>query len=100
MRWLEQYPRYFRGIQARLERSKGIPDNEQWAIDQLNQYWTVYVERAKRAQQQHRDIPELETWRWMLEEYRISLFAQSLGTLKPVSAKRLDKMLAELPELG
>jgi len=34
--------------------------------------------------------------RWMIEEYRVSLFAQSLGTQIPVSAKRLDRQLEKL----
>ena len=34
---------------------------------------------------------ELVQYRWMLEEYRVSLFAQGVGTSIPVSAKRLDK---------
>ena len=37
------------------------------------------------------DDPALEAYRWMLEELRVSLFAQELGTSIPVSAKRLQK---------
>ena len=40
--------------------------------------------------------PELETFRWMLEEFRVSLFAQELGTIIPVSAKRLEKHWANV----
>ena len=36
---------------------------------------------------------ELEAYRWAIEEYRVSLFAQKLGTSMSVSAKRLEKML-------
>ena len=36
-------------------------------------------------------------YRWMIEEYRISLFAQQLGTVGPVSRKRLEKLWEELP---
>jgi len=41
-----------------------------------------------------RPSPELSRLRWMIEEFRISLFAQNLRTLIPVSAKRLDAQLA------
>ncbi|HWJ05116.1 MAG TPA: DUF3418 domain-containing protein, partial [Steroidobacteraceae bacterium] len=41
------------------------------------------------------DMPsiERERLRWMIEEFRLSLFAQDLRTLMPVSAKRLDEQL-------
>ena len=37
------------------------------------------------------DDENLQDYRWMIEEYRVSLFAQSLGTSMPVSGKRLEK---------
>ena len=43
-------------------------------------------------------VPELETYRWMLEEYRVHLFAQELGTSMSVSEKRLDRQWAQIPE--
>lgn len=95
---LEQFPRYFKAIQNRLDRNKGIPANEQLIIDSLKQYWQLYKGRLDKYQKQQRVVPELDEFRWMQEEYRVSLFAQSLGTLKPVSAKRLDKLVAELPD--
>jgi ATP-dependent helicase HrpA len=42
------------------------------------------------------DDPDLTAYRWLIEEYRISLFAQELGTAVPVSAKRLDKKWDQL----
>jgi ATP-dependent helicase HrpA len=39
--------------------------------------------------------PEVERLRWMIEEFRLSLFAQDLRTLGPVSAKRLEAQLAQ-----
>jgi ATP-dependent helicase HrpA len=98
MHWLEQYPRYCRGILARLDRSKGIPANEQWSIDQIKGYWDSLQKKQAQAVLQNRPLLELEQFRWMLEEYRISLFAQSLGTIKPVSAKRLDQWLAAISQ--
>ena len=40
--------------------------------------------------------PQLELYRWMLEEYRVSLFAQKLGTAISVSPKRLDQQWANV----
>ena len=43
-------------------------------------------------------IPEHEPFRWALEEFRVSLFAQQLKTAYPVSAKRMDKLWDERGE--
>jgi ATP-dependent helicase HrpA len=40
----------------------------------------------------------IETFRWLVEEYRVSLFAQELGTAEPVSPVKLDRALAELSQ--
>ncbi|MOA53082.1 ATP-dependent RNA helicase HrpA [compost metagenome] len=59
-------------------------------------YWEQYRARlAKHAQEGKRD-PELVLYRWMLEEYRVSLFAQQLGTRMPVSDKRLNKQWSQV----
>ena len=39
-------------------------------------------------------------FRWMIEEFKVSLFAQELGTAQPVSAKRLDEKLALIRQSG
>jgi ATP-dependent helicase HrpA len=42
-------------------------------------------------------VPEAnyEAFRWMLEEFRVSVFAQELGTAQPVSAKRLEALFED-----
>ncbi len=52
---------------------------------------------AKHAREGKRD-PNLVVYRWMLEEYRVSLFAQQLGTKQPVSDKRLNKLWGEVQD--
>jgi ATP-dependent helicase HrpA len=44
-------------------------------------------------------IEELETFRWMIEEFRVSLFAQELKTPYPISSKRLRKKLGEIQRM-
>lgn len=58
---------------------------------ELQRLWNRYEQKAAEHQLQGRVDPELLKFRWLLEEYRVSLFAQQLGTSQPVSAKRLEK---------
>jgi ATP-dependent helicase HrpA len=45
-------------------------------------------------------LQKLENLRWLLEEYRVSIFAQELGASEPVSPKLLDSLLAEIESLA
>ena len=91
-RWLQQYPRYFRAMTLRLEKiaSSGWRRDLR-AFSQLEPFLDTC--RARAADHRRRGVydAELETFRWMLEEFRVSLFAQELGTIIPVSVKRLEK---------
>lgn len=58
--------------------------------------WQLYLDRARHQQAQGIVDPELLLLRWMLEEYRVSLFAQKFGTAIPVSPKRLEQQWAKL----
>ena len=94
--WLRQYPRYFRAICRRLENlPSGVPRD--WkTFQEFQPRWKLYLEQARHQQTQGIFDPELIHMRWMLEEYRVSLFAQKLGTAIPVSPKRLDQQWAKL----
>ena len=82
---LRQYPRYFRGIALRLEKLGGNIEKDSAGVDAVGQWWS----RFEQVDDESRE--KLEKFRWMLEEYRISLFAQSIGTTMPVSEKRLTR---------
>ena len=58
--------------------------------------WQLYLELARDHQTQGIVDAELMHLRWMLEEYRVSLFAQKLGTAIPASPKRLEQQWAKL----
>jgi ATP-dependent helicase HrpA len=90
---LKEYPRYFKAIVARLEKwsNGGAQTDAQYAAE-LEEYWTRYEEATRRAEALGVLVPELETFRWAIEEYRVSLFAQRLGTAIKVSPVRLEKM--------
>lgn len=83
--WLRHYPRYFRGITHRLERLAGATRHDEEAVREIRHWEKLYLDASEADQE------ALQKYRWMLEEFRISLFAQSIGTTMPVSGKRLEK---------
>ncbi|MEK6234269.1 MAG: DUF3418 domain-containing protein, partial [Planctomycetales bacterium] len=88
--WLLQYPRYFYAIAARLEKlSSTSADRDQRACREVQARCSACEDRAARHRERGVHDPQLIRYRWMLEEYRVSLFAQELGTFITVSAKRL-----------
>ncbi|MCA9155738.1 MAG: DUF3418 domain-containing protein, partial [Planctomycetales bacterium] len=50
-----------------------------------------FRQRAQELATQNEDDPALDEYRWLIEEYRVSLFAQQLGTSTKVSSQRLEK---------
>jgi ATP-dependent helicase HrpA len=90
--WLLHYPRYLNAVVRRLEKLTGgghVRDQQQ--LPGLKLRWQRCFEKLQQHEQRQVFDPALETYRWMLEEYRVLLFAQELGTAIPVSEKRLDK---------
>ncbi|MFZ5724731.1 MAG: ATP-dependent RNA helicase HrpA [Pseudomonadota bacterium] len=94
--WLTEFPRYLQAMQARLDKLPGQPERDRAAAGELRAL--VDDEQALRArlQAEGRQSIELDRYRWMIEEYRVSLFAQTLGTRMPVSAQRLAKQRARI----
>lgn len=94
--WLESVPRYLEGILIRLDKAATNRGRDQLFSQELNQLWEKYHTKSEQLRQREGSAQHLLPFRWMLEEYRVSLFAQQLGTAMPVSAKRLDKLWSEL----
>ncbi|WP_051206481.1 ATP-dependent RNA helicase HrpA [Oceanospirillum maris] len=94
--WLEAVPRYLQGILIRLDKAATNRGRDQLWSQELNQLWEKYHAKAEQLKQREGSGQRLLPFRWMLEEYRVSLFAQQLGTALPVSAKRLNKLWSEL----
>jgi ATP-dependent helicase HrpA len=93
-RWLEHFPRYLAAMRTRLEKlAAGGPVIERDA--QAMELVTPFVRQYELRKREHDAIglrdPELELFRWMLEEYRVSLFAQELGMAIPVSQRRMER---------
>ncbi len=89
--WLPQIPRYLAGIAQRHKKllDAGLEKDSRLATA-VFPYWKAYVDRATDPDAD----PPGQAWvtfRWLIEEYRVSLFAQNLGTATKVS----DKILAD-----
>jgi ATP-dependent helicase HrpA len=96
--WLRHYPRYMQACTTRLERfsgQRGKDDKNREQLTALQQPLLDYLERHPQGLLLN---PHVEQYRWMLEELRVSLFAQSLGTALPVSAKRLQECWQKVAE--
>jgi ATP-dependent helicase HrpA len=95
--WLLQFPRYLEAAARRLERLGGgrLERDRQLTGEIAPLQQACMSRRAELARQGVHDAA-LETYRWMLEEYRVSLFAQDLGTAAAVSAQRLARQWAEV----
>ncbi|AYF87854.1 ATP-dependent RNA helicase HrpA [Pseudomonas sp. DY-1] len=94
--WLKELPRYLKAIEQRFDKIAAQLQRDRVWSGELAGYWEQYQARlAKHAQEGKRD-PELVLYRWMLEEYRVSLFAQQLGTKMAVSDKRLNKQWSQV----
>ncbi|BAO44334.1 ATP-dependent RNA helicase HrpA [Thiolapillus brandeum] len=93
---LQQYPRYLKALSSRLQKLQNAPLRDQQLLNELQPLQDDWLERWKAASEKGVEDPRLEEIRWMLEEFRISLFAQELKTAYPVSAKRIKKRWREL----
>ena len=91
---LQHYARYLKAIVLRLEKWRSDPARDGAKLLELKpqeqRYWRLVAERKGAV-----DDRMLE-FRWLLEELRVSFFAQELRTPQPVSVKRLDKAWTQL----
>ena len=89
--WLKELPRYLRAVEQRFDKLAGQLQKDRVWSGELNACWAQYQARLSKHRQEGKRDPQLVLYRWMLEEYRVSLFAQQLGTKLPVSDKRVSK---------
>ncbi|MGE5171939.1 MAG: ATP-dependent RNA helicase HrpA, partial [Rudaea sp.] len=88
---LAHLPRYLQAMARRLQRFAEHPERDQRHAAQVGAWWSRYVERAQAERRAGGVSPGLAAFRWMLEELRVSLFAQELRTPVPVSLKRVER---------
>lgn len=91
---LQHFARYLKAITLRLEKWRADPARDAARLAELRpqeqRYWRLVAERKGAVD------ARMQEFRWLLEELRVSFFAQELRTPQPVSVKRLDKAWAQL----
>ena len=98
--WLQYYPRYFAAAEVRCQRlASGQMQKDIAATESVVRYWGIYQDLFNEHNLLSVVDQELEKFRWMVEEYRVSQFAQKLGTSISVSDHRLEKQLAKVKKL-
>ena len=88
---LNHLPRYLQALQRRLIKAQENPALDAKHGQAVAALWERYRARADANRAAQRREPALEEYRWLLEELKVSLFAQELRTAQPVSYKRLEK---------
>jgi ATP-dependent helicase HrpA len=91
---LAHFPRYLKAITLRLDKVRADPARDAAKLAELRpqeqRYWRLVAERKGAVDARMQEL------RWLLEELRVSFFAQELRTPQPVSVKRLDKLWAQI----
>jgi len=91
---LQHFARYLKAITLRLDKLRADPARDAAKLAELKpqeqRYWRLVAERKGVVDER------MSEFRWLLEELRVSFFAQELRTPQPVSIKRLDKAWAQL----
>ena len=93
---LRDLARYLRGVQVRIDKladSPGRDTTQQPLIDAIEGEYADLLDELDPLERDRADVREIG---WLVEELRISLFAQSVGTAQTVSAKRVRKAMAEV----
>ncbi|WP_462322477.1 ATP-dependent RNA helicase HrpA [Halochromatium sp.] len=93
---LRDYPRYLRALEQRAEKLPQAATRDRERMQELAPLQERWRERVVAAANAERQDERLEEIRWMLEELRVSLFAQQLGTAYPISVKRIERRWREL----
>ncbi len=91
---LAHFPRYLKALTVRMDKLRADPERDKKLMAEWNSVAQPW-QRAPRRSGPDAD-PKLVEFRWLLEELRVSLFAQELRTPMPVSAKRLQKVWESL----
>lgn len=95
---IREFPRYLTAIQHRLQKAGQDPGRDARQRVDLEPFQSAFWTMMDKYQ--GRRVPERHPFRWKLEEFRVSLFAQQLKTAYPISAKRMEEALKTLEPSG
>jgi ATP-dependent helicase HrpA len=90
---LVHFPRYLQALMVRRERLDTDPARDRQLMAQVAEFQDAWQHRTDALPEGRPPGANLERLRWLIEEYRVSLWAQQLGTAQPVSDGRLRKLL-------
>jgi ATP-dependent helicase HrpA len=90
---LRRYPTYLAALEQRRERLDGQLNRDRQLMDQVADLQDAYLHQLEALPAGRPPGEHLRQVRWMLEEYRVSLWAQQLGTPYPVSDQRIRRSL-------
>jgi ATP-dependent helicase HrpA len=96
--WLLQLPKYLNGIEKRIKKLEQTPQKDQQRMAQLAPYWNQYAAWRENGLLISAHSNKLNQYHWMLQEMRISLFCQELGTCIKISFPRLDEIVSEIKD--
>lgn len=91
---IREFPRYLVAVHHRLEKATQDPGRDARQRQEIEPFQKAFWQMIEKYQ--GRRIPERHSFRWRLEEFRVSLFAQQLKTAYPISAKRMSEALKTL----
>ena len=95
--WLRQYRSYICAMARRIEKMQGQLERDLQQIPLFEEFWSAYQRFDDLVPDYlQSNFPKLQELRWMIEELRISLFAQPMKTSRPVSPKRLQTLIDNL----
>ncbi|MEV8266002.1 ATP-dependent RNA helicase HrpA [Microbacterium sp. NPDC076911] len=92
---LNHLPRYLRGARERVRALAENPGRDRQRMSEIERAVAIFTDAGGAIPPPPHTAPALEHTRWLLEEFRISLFAQQLGTAEPASLQRIQKALKE-----
>lgn len=95
---LAHFARYLKAMKVRADRWRQNPAKDAERAQQLAPYARAVADL--RTAPRGASAGQVEALRWLVEEFRVSLFAQEIGTAEPVSAQKLDRLLADAGRPG
>ena len=93
---LRHLPRYLKAIQVRLQRLPNDPAKDELKAAPVIKLWQDFLKNEPLLRSRGYEPERIEEVRWLLEEWRVQVFAQELKTAVPVSEKRLGELWAGL----